>query len=128
MESTSFGDPLILQKPYTKFGVYFMDFYRLKSFLEDAQIPFFALENRGDEMYWILHIADENRKAFDEIIIREKLNISSANQSFWLPDHEVENRADLFSDLKARRAVTAVFLILIILLIAVWINKEFIAQ
>lgn len=114
MHTPALGSPAVLQQAYTRFYIHYLDLNRLEEVLQDHGIAFFAVETKVDQITWVLHIPDENRAQFDDLVVKEAFNLSSMTQSFWHQDREREAYG---SGITSRRALWAIVVVVVLLLL-----------
>lgn len=121
MKTATLGNPAILQKPYTRFYIHYMDIARMEEVLEKNNIPFFAMEMRVSQMNWIIHIPDEYRKIFDDLVVSHHFNPAPMNHSFWFQDRQGDAFMMGIKTKPAKIAIVVIVLVLFLVAILGWI-------
>jgi hypothetical protein len=118
VKTATLGDPHILKKPYTRFMVHYMDLNRLVGVLGEESIPYFAMERKLEMKSWIVHIPDDYRRVFDEMIIETGLNVSTMHEVLWYQDRDEEAAEQGLRSRRAQRALVFVVIVIGLLLLA----------
>ena len=117
MKTATLGNPAIMQKPYTRFYIYFIDIAQMEEVLETNGIPFFAMEMKVSQTNWILPIPDKHRKEFDDLVVANKFHLAPMNHSFWYQDRERDAMRMGGISKTAIVSLVVVFLVLLVVIV-----------
>ena len=87
---------------------------RMEAVLDSNRISYFAMETRTSQTNWVLHIPDQNRKVFDELVVTHNFNLTPMNHSFWVQDRDIDA---MRIGGKSKIAQIAVLVVLIVMVI-----------
>jgi len=114
MKTATHGTPSLLQNPYTRFYIHYLDLNRLEELLDEDGISYFAMEMRTSNFTWIIHIPDTHRPAFNELVVKHQFNLSAMHQSFWYQDRQWDA---MWQGSRSRSAGTALLVVIVVMLI-----------
>jgi hypothetical protein len=86
--------------------------------LEENSVPYFAMERKVEMKSWIVHIPDDYRRVFDELIIEIGLNVSTMHEVSWYQDRDEEAAEQGLRSRRAQRALVFVVIVIGLLLLA----------
>lgn len=82
--------------------------------LKSNGVNYFAMETRVSQTTWVIHIPDEHREQFDDLVQMHNFNLSPMNHSFWVQDRDMDA---LHQGMMSKTAKTVIIFILLMLLI-----------
>ena len=119
VKTATLGDPNVMQEPYTRFNIHYLDINRMDVVLKNSGVNYFAMETRVSQTTWVLHIPDVHREQFDDLVQIHNFNLSPMNHIFWVQDRNMDAIHQGIMSKTAKKALIAVVLVLLIVMIGV---------
>jgi hypothetical protein len=118
MKYATLGNPSVMQAPFTRFYIHYLDLNRMDNVLGSSGIIYFAMETPTSQIHWVLHIPDEHQAHFDELVVLNGFNLSAMQQPFWYHDREKEAIYEGSLSKTSRNALVVVLVVLLLVVIA----------
>lgn len=118
MKYATHGNPEVMQVPFTRYYIHYLDLNRMEDVIRKNGISYFAMETPTSQIHWVLHIPDEHRAHFDELVVLNKFNLLAMEQPFWCQDREKHAFYEGSLSKTSRNALVVVLVVLLLVVIA----------